>query len=342
MNGSRCSEGASFVPTLSDEPPEIERIIFIETCKVGYLIGHHGRTIYGFEHTTGAKIDIMAPNSKDSETPVKISGAGASVRHALRLIMDLYAFNSYSGQIWQNPQTNDTFIVAQKDEIVATEEMMVSVQFATFLVQNEHICYIEAHSGAKILVCRQSSENAKEVPLNIVGKAECNALAVQLIEEYHKDFHSSSSLMEAYANLPPLIFVDNPYKKFGLPLKNYRPKPSYDSNGFPRKGSDPNLVNWISTQNEEGRYATDSCETTLELITFKPNFDIILLHPICHYNKVTMETFIVDAKQISGESKESEGPTDGRKVVIRGLEPNVKNAKLDLLRAIELASEKNF
>jgi hypothetical protein len=33
-----------------------------------------------------------------------------------------------------------------------------------------------------------------------------------------------------------------------------------------------------------------------------------------------------------------ENPTNGRKIVIRGQEANVKNAKLELLRQIELAA----
>ena len=73
----------SAVQDLSDLP-EIERIIFIQTRKVGYLIGHHGRTIWGFENETGAKIDILRPNSRDCETPVRITGPAPVVRHAIR------------------------------------------------------------------------------------------------------------------------------------------------------------------------------------------------------------------------------------------------------------------
>ena len=54
--------------------------------KVGYLIGHYGRTIWGFERTTGAKIDILRPNSHDYETPVAISGSAEGVRHVLRRV----------------------------------------------------------------------------------------------------------------------------------------------------------------------------------------------------------------------------------------------------------------
>jgi len=63
---------------------DFERTIFIQTHKVGYLIGHHGRTILGFENDTGAKIDILVPKSRVLETPIKVSGKEANVRHALR------------------------------------------------------------------------------------------------------------------------------------------------------------------------------------------------------------------------------------------------------------------
>ncbi len=38
----------------------------------------------------------------------------------------------------------------------------------------------------------------------------------------------------------------------------------------------------------------DSRESSLELIVLKPNFDRISLHPICRFNNVTMETFIIE------------------------------------------------
>ena len=52
----------------------IEKVIHIRTKKVGYLIGTAGRTIRGFENNSGAKIDIMTPNSRNQETPVLLSG----------------------------------------------------------------------------------------------------------------------------------------------------------------------------------------------------------------------------------------------------------------------------
>ena len=74
------------MPTISPDAGAdlTEEVIFIQTQKVGYLIGHYGRTISGFETASGAKIDILKPNSQDSETPVKVSGSVPKVKHAIR------------------------------------------------------------------------------------------------------------------------------------------------------------------------------------------------------------------------------------------------------------------
>ena len=53
----------------SDECHEV-KVVHVKTKKVGYLIGHHGRTIKGFENSSGAKIDILVANSMSDETPV--------------------------------------------------------------------------------------------------------------------------------------------------------------------------------------------------------------------------------------------------------------------------------
>ena len=75
---------AESLPGEAADFAELERVIFIQTQTVGYLIGHHGRTIWGFETSTGAKIDILRPKSRASETPVKITGPAPRVRHAIR------------------------------------------------------------------------------------------------------------------------------------------------------------------------------------------------------------------------------------------------------------------
>jgi hypothetical protein len=68
----------------------------------------------------------------------------------VRLITDLYAFNNYSSQHWQTVQTGSCVIVDRKSELIATEEILIQPHFASFLIQNEFICYIEAQSGAKV------------------------------------------------------------------------------------------------------------------------------------------------------------------------------------------------
>ena len=57
----------------------VEKVVFVRTKKVGYLIGTAGRTIRGFENNSGAKIDIMNPNSRNQETPVLLSGEKSSI-----------------------------------------------------------------------------------------------------------------------------------------------------------------------------------------------------------------------------------------------------------------------
>ena len=50
---------------------------------------------------------------------------------------------------------------------------------------------------------------------------------------------------------------------------------------------------------------SESFESTFELAIKLPNIDRISLHPICRYNNVTMETFIMEGKKIK-EDKSSE------------------------------------
>ena len=72
-----------------------ECIIHVPTKKVGYLIGKAGRTIFAFERHTGAKIDILAPNSKSPETPVSLKGSHKAVGHVIRSRQDLLIFISF-------------------------------------------------------------------------------------------------------------------------------------------------------------------------------------------------------------------------------------------------------
>lgn len=64
-----CVDGQYNIVVLTDECHEV-KVVHVKTKKVGYLIGHHGRTIKGFENSSGAKIDILVANSMSDETPV--------------------------------------------------------------------------------------------------------------------------------------------------------------------------------------------------------------------------------------------------------------------------------
>ena len=59
-------------PLIPDICHEV-RVLHVKTKKVGYLVGHHGRTIKGFEASSGTKIDILVANSISQETPVRTS-----------------------------------------------------------------------------------------------------------------------------------------------------------------------------------------------------------------------------------------------------------------------------
>ena len=59
-------------PLIPDICQEV-RVLHVKTKKVGYLVGHHGRTIKGFEASSGTKIDILVANSISQETPVRTS-----------------------------------------------------------------------------------------------------------------------------------------------------------------------------------------------------------------------------------------------------------------------------
>ena len=56
-----ASDSSSDLDSIEDY---VEKVVYVKTKKVGYLIGTNGRTIWGFENNSGAKIDIMKPNSR--------------------------------------------------------------------------------------------------------------------------------------------------------------------------------------------------------------------------------------------------------------------------------------
>ena len=61
-----------------------ERILFVPTRKVGYLVGYQGRTIRTFEEATGTKIDILKPRSAEEETPVSLVGKEQGVSQGIK------------------------------------------------------------------------------------------------------------------------------------------------------------------------------------------------------------------------------------------------------------------
>ena len=62
-----------------------EKVIYVRTKKVGYLIGTSGRTIRGFETNSGAKIDILKPNSQYVEQDLYKKGKVQTTASKARL-----------------------------------------------------------------------------------------------------------------------------------------------------------------------------------------------------------------------------------------------------------------
>ena len=112
-----------------------EKTIYVRTKKVGYLIGTAGRTIRGFETNSGAKIDILKPNSCADETPILLSGTSESVRNVLRMIIDLYHMNNLSSELWQHLRRNNTDDGNASNEvkIYGNEEIQVNASFGIYL-----------------------------------------------------------------------------------------------------------------------------------------------------------------------------------------------------------------
>ena len=136
----------------------IEKVIHIRTKKVGYLIGTAGRTIRGFENNSGAKIDIMSPNSTDQETPVLLSGTAESVRNVLRMIMDLYHMNNFSSQLWQHLRNNEhkdnkdnNDWRALKVAVVQSEKLWSNkiIQFESFLPAAQRLLLLVVFQGER-------------------------------------------------------------------------------------------------------------------------------------------------------------------------------------------------
>eukprot|EP00095_Tigriopus_kingsejongensis_P001731 maker-scaffold514_size150699-snap-gene-0.27 protein:Tk01731 transcript:maker-scaffold514_size150699-snap-gene-0.27-mRNA-1 annotation:"far upstream element-binding protein 3 isoform x4" len=175
-------------------PDHVKRVIHVPTRKVGYLIGYQGRTILGFERDTGAKINILEPNSRDSETPVSLTGLPESVRHVIRMITDLYGCNNYSSQLWNPRLTSNGFKWSQ---LLGTEEIRVEVLIAGLLIgtRGDLIATIEAKTGAKITF-HQDQEDGSGVPINVTGTLKSNSHALEILGTRISEFRS---LLEAGA-----------------------------------------------------------------------------------------------------------------------------------------------
>jgi len=185
----------------------VEKVVFVRTKKVGYLIGTAGRTIRGFENNSGAKIDIMTPNSRNQETPVLLSGTAESVKNVLRMVTDLYHMNNFSSQLWQhirNNAVNTEPLDENGDEkIYAHEEIMVPRDFLSKCPKL--IFTLESEIGVHVDIGREIEEFPGQVPLGVIGTAVENVNAMEMINDSlmnFRDQHSPSST-ESTPSPPP-------------------------------------------------------------------------------------------------------------------------------------------
>jgi len=277
-----------------------EKTIYVRTKKVGYLIGTSGRTIRGFETNSGAKIDILKPNSCADETPILLSGTSESVRNVLRMIIDLYHMNNLSSDLWQHLRqnfgndTSDDDPEENDSKIYGHEEIIVRSSFATFL--QKMIPQFESEAKVHVEVGKECDDNPGVIPIGVIGTASQNYKALKKIREL--------------------------YDKF---LKH----PASDD--FVSKKNDDNRLDPFSTNDryKSVRTRTTACESPTDLDEFKETMILAkmpeiyaysILQPICKLNSVLMEM-----------SKEENGDI---KVSITGPEINVKRAKLQLQHSI--------
>jgi len=167
---------------LGEERGYVERIIYIRTKRVGYLIGTAGRTIRGFENNSGAKIDILTPNSCNNETPVMLSGSFESVRNVLRQITDLYHKNNLSSVLFQHvwKDRGDRTENGERN-IIGHEEMKIS---ASLIGQIQDVIpSIENDFKVHVEVGKECEDQHGIIPIGLVGSAANVANATQRINE---------------------------------------------------------------------------------------------------------------------------------------------------------------
>ena len=165
-----------------------EKIIYVRTKKVGYLIGTSGRTIRGFENNSGAKIDILKPNSAADETPILLSGTSDSVRNVLRMIIDLYHLNNLSSALWQHLRNKRTDNVEEKSEdaICGHEEMRVRASFVETMEKT--IMAIETETGAHVEIGREPEDDLGYLQIGIIGTATQSYNATEKLKAMYENF----------------------------------------------------------------------------------------------------------------------------------------------------------
>merc|ERR1719295_2211628 len=174
------------------------RVLHVKTKKVGCLVGHHGRTIKGFEASSGTKIDILVTNSISQETPVRIAGNRKGVSAASQMVLDLFSFHNFTSKHWKG--SPDLQAGAEKvfrwkgppqDKIlVANEEVIVSADDGMTL-DNFLISAVEEESGCKLIVHSTGDDLASPVSINVIGTKDIIPKAIQMINTHISDCRSA-------------------------------------------------------------------------------------------------------------------------------------------------------
>jgi len=277
-----------------------EKTIYVRTRKVGYLIGTSGRTIRGFETNSGAKIDILKPNSCADETPILLSGTSESVRNVLRMIIDLYHMNNLSSNLWQHLRQNFGNDAAEdeqedgKSKIYGHEEIIVRSSFAIFL--QKMIPQFESEAKVHLEVGKECDDNPGVIPIGVIGTASQNYKALKRIRELYEKF------------------LKHPVSDDVVEKKNN------DNRLDPFSNSDRYKSIRTRTSGCESPANIEDYKETVILEKMPDVYAYSILQPICKLNSVLMEM-----------SKEDDG---GIKVSITGPEINVKRAKLQLQHSI--------
>ncbi len=279
----------------------VEKVIYVRTMKVGYLIGTSGRTIRGFESNSGAKIDILKPNSCADETPVLLSGPCDSVRNVLRMIIDLYHLNNLSSELWQHLRNNE---MSHEDSnpIYGHEEMVVQASFLSKLSTSKS--QLENEFGVHLDIGKEREDCPGLVAIGLIGTAEQNYRASEHLKAMYEKFCTS----ESQGSVAKVNANNNRLDPFS---------PGQDDE------LDTCLLRHFSSLTAAGH---DIYKETVKVKSKDMQVNQSILQPICKLNNVTMET----VKAV----KSSPADSDLVQVIISGPEINVKRAKLQLLHNV--------